>query len=201
MIASNLELHRMATKRDSRVVTALTQLKTHLFKYQGHAARRWCWAGATWTARICSRCTPTARRTRCRSPRWVPVLAAMAVFESDFKENMTEEEAKDLVARSIRAGVFNDLGSGSNVDLCVIKRARCRTCGITRRPTSGRTCGRRVRLPAGNHASEPAELHDGDVGDSAAERNRDHLGGRARGRHGDVTKRSIFECVFPSDDT
>merc|ERR1712205_72690 len=36
MIASNLELHRMATKRDSRVVTALTQLKTHLFKYQGH---------------------------------------------------------------------------------------------------------------------------------------------------------------------
>ena len=49
-------------------------------------------------------------------------LAAMAVFESDFKENMTEEEAKDLVARSIRAGIFNDLGSGSNVDLCVIKK-------------------------------------------------------------------------------
>lgn len=36
MIASNLELHRMATKRQSRVVTSLTMLKSHLFKYQGH---------------------------------------------------------------------------------------------------------------------------------------------------------------------
>lgn len=36
MIASNLELHRMATKRKSRVITALTMLKSHLFKYQGH---------------------------------------------------------------------------------------------------------------------------------------------------------------------
>jgi 20S proteasome subunit beta 2 len=26
------------------------------------------------------------------------------------------------VARSIRAGIFNDLGSGSNVDLCVIRK-------------------------------------------------------------------------------
>jgi len=34
MIASNLELHRMATKRKSRVITSLTLLKTHLFKYQ-----------------------------------------------------------------------------------------------------------------------------------------------------------------------
>lgn len=49
-------------------------------------------------------------------------LAAMAVFEADYKEGMDEEEAKELVARSIRAGIFNDLGSGSNVDLCVITK-------------------------------------------------------------------------------
>lgn len=28
---------------------------------------------------------------------------------------------KDLVRRAIRAGIFNDLGSGSNVDICVIR--------------------------------------------------------------------------------
>jgi 20S proteasome subunit beta 2 len=32
------------------------------------------------------------------------------------------QEAIDLVARAIRSGVFNDLGSGSNVDVCVIKK-------------------------------------------------------------------------------
>lgn len=36
MIASSLELHRMATKRKSRVITSLTMLKSHLFRYQGH---------------------------------------------------------------------------------------------------------------------------------------------------------------------
>lgn len=32
MISSNLELHRYATGRDSRVVTAMTMLKSHLFR-------------------------------------------------------------------------------------------------------------------------------------------------------------------------
>jgi 20S proteasome subunit beta 2 len=50
-------------------------------------------------------------------------LAAMSIFESDYKDGMSEDEAKLLVARSIRAGIFNDLGSGSNIDLCVLSRA------------------------------------------------------------------------------
>lgn len=35
---------------------------------------------------------------------------------------MGEEEAKKLVRDAIAAGVFNDLGSGSNIDLCVIRK-------------------------------------------------------------------------------
>lgn len=64
-------------------------------------------------------------------------LAAMAVFESSFKEHMTvsfilssrtqadnqRAEAIALVARAIRSGIFNDLGSGSNVDVSVITKA------------------------------------------------------------------------------
>ena len=34
MISSQLELHRFRTGRESRVVTALTLLKSHLFRYQ-----------------------------------------------------------------------------------------------------------------------------------------------------------------------
>ena len=46
----------------------------------------------------------------------------MSIFEAEFKENMEEEEAKALVAKAIRSGIFNDLGSGSNVDLRVIRK-------------------------------------------------------------------------------
>ena len=34
---------------------------------------------------------------------------------------MSEEDGKQLVRDAIRAGIFNDMGSGSNVDLVVIK--------------------------------------------------------------------------------
>lgn len=47
-------------------------------------------------------------------------LAAMAVFEAKYKDGLTLEESKQLVYEGISAGIFNDLGSGGNVDLCVI---------------------------------------------------------------------------------
>lgn len=49
-------------------------------------------------------------------------LAAMSVFESRWKPDMNEEEGKKLIRDAIAAGIFNDLGSGSNVDLCVIRK-------------------------------------------------------------------------------
>lgn len=47
-------------------------------------------------------------------------LAAMAVFEAGWKPEMTKEQAMELVKDAIEAGIFNDLGSGSNVDVTVI---------------------------------------------------------------------------------
>ena len=35
-----------------------------------------------------------------------------------------EEEAKKLVRDAIAGGIFNDLGSGSNIDLCVITKGK-----------------------------------------------------------------------------
>jgi 20S proteasome subunit beta 2 len=47
-------------------------------------------------------------------------LAAMAVLESQYKKNMTKDNAIALAKRAILAGIENDLGSGSQVDLCII---------------------------------------------------------------------------------
>lgn len=35
-----------------------------------------------------------------------------------------EDDAKQLVRDAIAAGIFNDLGSGSNIDLCVITKSK-----------------------------------------------------------------------------
>lgn len=49
-------------------------------------------------------------------------LAAMAVFEAGYKKDMTKEEGIKLVHQAILSGIFNDLGSGGNVDIVVINK-------------------------------------------------------------------------------
>lgn len=51
-------------------------------------------------------------------------LAAMAVFEANYHMDMSEQDGIKLVRNAIAAGIFNDLGSGSNVDICVIKKEK-----------------------------------------------------------------------------
>ncbi|OEH76112.1 hypothetical protein cyc_07004 [Cyclospora cayetanensis] len=53
-------------------------------------------------------------------------LNAMAVLEAGYKDGMSEAEATALVCAAITAGVLNDLGSGGNVDLCIIKEHETR---------------------------------------------------------------------------
>ena len=121
MVSSALELHRYAVGRNSRVVTALTLLKSHLFRYQGHVSAALVLGGVDVTGAHLHTVYPHG------STDTLPFvtmgsgsLAAMAVFEADYRENLSREDACALVARAIKAGIFNDLGSGSNVDLCVI---------------------------------------------------------------------------------
>jgi 20S proteasome subunit beta 2 len=47
-------------------------------------------------------------------------LAAMAVLESRYSPNLTRSEGIELVKQAVVAGIENDLGSGSQVDLCVL---------------------------------------------------------------------------------
>ncbi len=51
-------------------------------------------------------------------------LAAMSIFEAHWRPNMEKADAMNLVAEAIKSGIFNDLGSGSNVDLTVITSDR-----------------------------------------------------------------------------
>ncbi|KAF9592703.1 hypothetical protein IFM89_016935 [Coptis chinensis] len=51
-------------------------------------------------------------------------LAAMAMFESNYKEGLSRDEGIKLVCQAICAGIFNDLGIGSNVDVCVITKGK-----------------------------------------------------------------------------
>ncbi len=122
LISSQLELLRMQTGVKSRVVTAMTMLKRRLFQYQGQVSAALVLGGVDSTGAHLYTIYPHGSTDKLP---FVTMgsgsLAAMAVFESGYADEMEEKDAVDLVAAAIRAGIFNDLGSGSNVDITILR--------------------------------------------------------------------------------
>jgi len=99
----------------------MTLLKQHLFRYQGHIGAYLVVAGVDPTGSHLF--TVHAHGSTDKLP-YVTMgsgsLAAMSVFETQWKSGLGRDDAVKLCSDAILAGIFNDLGSGSNVDVCVI---------------------------------------------------------------------------------
>ena len=122
LISRQLEMLRMDTARPSRLVTAVTMLKRMLFRYQGHVSAALVLGGCDLQGPHIYQIYPHGSTAKLPyTSMGSGSLAAMAVLESSWQENMTEDVAVQLVQRAIGAGIFNDLGSGSNCDICIIK--------------------------------------------------------------------------------
>ncbi|GMI59514.1 hypothetical protein ScalyP_jg8036 [Parmales sp. scaly parma] len=122
LISSQLELLRMDTGSQSRVVTACTLLKRMLFNNQGQISAALVLGGCDINGPHIFQIHPhgsTANLPYCTMGSGS--LAAMSVFETEWKEGMNEAEATELVKKAILAGIFNDLGSGSSCDYAVIR--------------------------------------------------------------------------------
>jgi len=123
LMESQMELLRLATGRQPRVCTVVRRLSQMLFRYQGYVGCALVLGGVDVTGPHLYQIYPHG------STDMLPFttmgsgsLAAMAILESEYNENLSIDEGKALVAKAIRAGIFNDLGSGGNVDVCVITR-------------------------------------------------------------------------------
>jgi len=123
MVSSQLKLMKLNTGREVSVKTANRILKQMLFRYQGHIGAALILGGVDSTGPHIYSIHPHGSTDKIPyATMGSGSLAAMAVFEKKWKPDMTEEDGKKLVSEAIQAGIFNDLGSGSNVDLCVIKK-------------------------------------------------------------------------------
>ncbi|KAJ3395474.1 proteasome core particle subunit beta 2 [Lobulomyces angularis] len=135
LISSKLELHRLATNRQSRVVTAMTMLKQMLFRYQGNIGAALVLGGYDVTGPHLYTIAPHGSTDKLP---YVTMgsgsLAAMTIFENGWKKDMSREEAIEIVKDAIESGIFNDLGSGSNVDVVVITKDKTEVLRNYKRP-------------------------------------------------------------------
>lgn len=131
----------------------MTMLKQHLFRHQGHIGAYLVVAG----------CDPTgthlftvhAHGSTDKLP-YVTMgsgsLAAMSVFETQWKPELTRDEAVQLCSDAIEAGIWNDLGSGSNVDVCVITAEKTQLLRNYKTPNTRETKMRNYKFPRGTTA-------------------------------------------------
>lgn len=127
LISGRLELHRLNTGETPRVITAVRMLKQLLFQYQGHMEAYLIVGGVDdtgphvtdVTAHGSSQVTPFLANGS-------GSLAILSVLEQQYKPTMNRQQAMDLVADAIFAGIHNDLGSGSNIDLCIIEKGKAK---------------------------------------------------------------------------
>lgn len=123
MVAAQLELHKLYTNRESRVATANQLLKQYLFSYQGYIGAALILGGVDIEGPHLYMIHPHGSSVDLPyGTMGSGSLAAIAVFELGWKPDMEEEAGVQLVRDAIAAGIFNDLGSGSNVDICVIRK-------------------------------------------------------------------------------
>ncbi|KAL0239057.1 hypothetical protein PCE1_004748 [Barthelona sp. PCE] len=123
LISKNLGLHRLESSRPSRVVTAMTMLRQRLFRHMGHIQAALVLGG--YDPIDGPSLLSISPHGSVHTPPFVTMgsgsLCAMSVFERGYANTLTEEEGVQLVKRAILSGIINDMGSGSNVDVCVIR--------------------------------------------------------------------------------
>jgi len=125
LISSQLKLHRLSTGRESRVITACTLLKQMLWRYQGNVSAALVLGGVDVTGPSLYTIYPHGSTDKLP---YVTMgsgsLAAMAVFEAGWKPDMKLDDAIELVHQAVLSGIYNDLGSGSNVDVVIITKGK-----------------------------------------------------------------------------
>jgi 20S proteasome subunit beta 2 len=125
MIKRQLELHRLNTHTENRVQMAALKLTSHAFKYGGHIGTHLIVGGVDCKGPQLIECSSDGNMySNPYHTTGSGSLAAMAILETYYKENMKKDDAIKLVVAAIEAGIYHDLGSGSNVDVCVISKGK-----------------------------------------------------------------------------
>lgn len=123
MVSAQLALHRLESGKQSRVLEALTLLQEHLYRHQGHVSAALVLGGVDVEGPYLATIAPHGSTDRLPyMTMGSGSIAAMAELEACYRDGLNVEEAKQLVASSIRKGIFNDPYSGTQVDVCVITK-------------------------------------------------------------------------------
>lgn len=120
-VSEHLELQRLNEQNESRVQTAAILCKKMLYKYQGYISAALIIGGYDIYGKHLFTVHPHGSTEK--SP-FVSMgsgsIAATSILERYYHDYLNLDSAIHLLNQALLAGIYSDLGSGGNVDLCVI---------------------------------------------------------------------------------
>ena len=123
MISEQIELQRIFSEREIRVQFAVSLCKNFLYHHQGFISAALIFGGFDSSGGQLYAIYPHG------SVENLPFmamgsgsLAAMSILEKFYCDYMSLSAALNVVKEAVLAGIYNDLGSGGNVDLCIITK-------------------------------------------------------------------------------
>lgn len=123
LLSSNLTIFSLNSGRNPRLVMAANILQDMLYRYHGSIGANLILGGVDCTGAHLYKVGPWGSvDSNLYMAMGSGDLAAMGILEDGFRPDLEEEAAKELVRAAIQAGIMSDLGSGNNIDLCVITR-------------------------------------------------------------------------------
>lgn len=122
-VSSTLRLEKLSTHEEPLVVTAVTRLRRHLFRYGGYISAALIIGGVDYEGNHLHTVWPDGATSEHPYVSFGSgSLPALTVLETKWRAGLTIEEGVNLAIEAITAGILNDMGSGSNVDVCVINK-------------------------------------------------------------------------------
>lgn len=116
-----LELQRLSSGRESRVITSLTICKDFLYKHNGNISVALILGGYdTMGPQLYSIHPHGSTESLPFISMGSGSLSAMSVIENSYSMSLNLNSALILIKESILAGIFNDMGSGNSIDLCIV---------------------------------------------------------------------------------
>lgn len=121
-LASSLaRIYEQKYLKQAPVRYVVTALSRHLFRYQGYISAALIVGGRTNGACQLFSVSPDGT---VMSGNYLAMgsgsLAAMGIMEARYERGLAQADMQALAVRAVRAGILNDLYSGSNVDMVVI---------------------------------------------------------------------------------
>ncbi|KAF7684070.1 putative proteasome subunit beta type-2 [Astathelohania contejeani] len=121
MVAKELKLYQLKYGRIPRVAHAARRMSNHLHAHNGIIGAALILGGVDETGIHLYEIYPHGSTSQLKyATLGSGSLAAMSALESGFRLDMEQEDAIQLASTAVRAGILNDLYSGSNIDICII---------------------------------------------------------------------------------